>query len=41
MMAAGTTYPIHNGVSLTQPITFASGDKVNIKFKVPISGWNG
>lgn len=41
MMAAGTTYPVYNSVTQAQPITFASGDKVNIKFRVPIVNWNG
>lgn len=29
-----------NGVTNTQPFTFASGDKINFRFMVPIVGWS-
>lgn len=34
------TYVVTNPVAHNDPMTFASGDSVNMTFQVPISGWN-
>lgn len=36
---AGSGYSTHGTVTATNPITFASGDILFIKYRVPISGW--